>query len=234
MASETERALIAAVRARPVGWDAWLVYADWLLEQGDVRGQLIAWEHQLATGALSADERTALRRGAQALEEAQREAWLAGWTPPATCELRWRYGFLIGVRLWWRPNTDPLAALGELVAHPAASLLCELKLSSRPLRADGARALAAGNLSSLTALDLVRNKLGRDGASVLAAAESLGSLAELVLEDNRIGDDGARALAASDRLRPLTTLDLRGNDIGDDSARALRESEALRGCRVLT
>jgi uncharacterized protein (TIGR02996 family) len=39
--------LEAHLRAHPTDWERWLVYADWLTDQGDIRGQLIGWEHRL-------------------------------------------------------------------------------------------------------------------------------------------------------------------------------------------
>jgi uncharacterized protein (TIGR02996 family) len=40
--------LLARLRAHPDDQEAWLVYADWLAEQGDGRGELIALEHRAA------------------------------------------------------------------------------------------------------------------------------------------------------------------------------------------
>ena len=201
MASEVERAIVAAVRANPDDWTAWLVFADWLTERGDARGQLIAWEHQLA---VSADEQHALRQRVRALEEAQQGEWLVGWVPPPQTELEWRHGFLIGVKL--RCPTGTLAVLDALVAHPTASLLSELGLDGGDLGDDGACALAAsGSLRCLTALGLAGNGIGDDGVQALAKGD-LRSLTELDLRDNRIGADGARALAAAESLGSLTAL----------------------------
>jgi uncharacterized protein (TIGR02996 family) len=258
MPGEVERALTAAVRANPDDWAAQLVFADWLIERGDVRGRLIAWEHALATRALSADERAAVQRQIHTLEAAHREEWLAWLTLPASARLEWRCGFLIGVQLRWNART--LAALDRLVAHPVARLIKRLDLSRSHIDAAAASALAASDsLRSFTELRLPFNDIGCDGARALAGSDSLGSLATLDLGYNRIGDEGVRALAGGN-LRSLTRLNLRNNGIGDDGARALaasetlssltelnlvgnalgagvralRESESLRGCTVQT
>src|SRR5262245_56100689 len=126
MTVAVERALLASVRADPSDWDRWRVLADWLLEQGDSRGERVLLAHRLAVEALSADERAALEHRARALEEERRAAWLLGWAPPEGAELSWRHGFLVGVGLRW--NDDTLAVLDELVAHPVAALLTRLDL----------------------------------------------------------------------------------------------------------
>ena len=52
----TIEALERQLRQPSAGWEPWLVYADWLTERGDVRGQMIALAHRLAEGALGPDE----------------------------------------------------------------------------------------------------------------------------------------------------------------------------------
>jgi uncharacterized protein (TIGR02996 family) len=232
MASEVERALVAAVRAAPDRWDAWLVFADWLTEQGDARGQLIAWEHQLAVAPLSADERTVLQRQVDALARKHQEEWLTGWTPPAGARLEWCYGFLVGVRLPWDEGT--LAVLDALIAHPTAGLLAKLDLGGNDIGEDGAAALAASRvLSSLTALGLMGNGIGDLGTQALVASGSLGSLTWLDLSYNSVTDQGARALAAADSLRSLAALDLGENNIGDPGVRALAASRSLGSLTTL-
>jgi uncharacterized protein (TIGR02996 family) len=118
MSAEVEGALVAAVRARPNDWRSWLVYADWLTEQGDSRGELVALEHRLAVEALSSEERHALRARADALTEMHRESCLAALALPKGSELELHHGFVVGVRLPW--SDEALAVLDALVAHPLA------------------------------------------------------------------------------------------------------------------
>jgi uncharacterized protein (TIGR02996 family) len=47
--SEPANELEARLREAPEDEGAWLVYADWLLERGDVRGEVIRLSHQLDT-----------------------------------------------------------------------------------------------------------------------------------------------------------------------------------------
>ena len=107
MAAEVESALAAAVRADFDDWDAWRVFADWLTDRGDARGELIAIEHRLGVEALAADEQLSLQQRVHALTEAHQVEWLAGWVPPEGAELEWRCGFIVGVEL----NGHTLGAL---------------------------------------------------------------------------------------------------------------------------
>ena len=231
MTDDVERALVTAVRANPDDWDTLRVFADWLAEQGDVRGELVPLEHQLAT-ALTPDERGVLMRRIKALEEAHREAWLAGWVPPEGVRLDWRHGFVFGVRLPW--NDDTLAVLAQLLAHPVGALLTRLDLQDNGIGAEGARALASSDhLRSLQMLNLKGNGIGTDGARALAHSDTLGSLTVLSLENNGVGDEGVRALAAADNLPSLKALGLAQNGIGAEGAHALASSDNFPSLRVL-
>jgi uncharacterized protein (TIGR02996 family) len=232
MASEVGRELIARVRAAPDDWDSWRVYADWLTEEGDARGELIALEHRLLVAALSADERSALQVRAGALLGEHREAWMLGWVPPDVVRLDLRGGFLVGVWLSWGPDT--LAILADLVAHPVARVLSALDLSHNRLGKDGARALAASkSLAGLARLDLTGNGIGTVGVRALVSSEAFASLSVLCLGGNSIDDKGVRALAASAAVRSLTELDLGGNRIGPEGARELAGSAPLSGLTAL-
>src|SRR6478672_5881113 len=106
------RGLEARLRANPDDWESWLVYADWLTDQGDLRGTLIGLEHKLATAGLSEEEHRALQAQAKALAEEHQQEWLEGWSVPADAHLQWRHGFIVGVFLSWNEHTlDALEAL---------------------------------------------------------------------------------------------------------------------------
>ena len=70
-------------------WASWRVYGDWLLEQGDLRGELIAIEHRLAVsvgGELPAAEAAALRSRAHTLSREHEQEWLEGLAFPEVVE----------------------------------------------------------------------------------------------------------------------------------------------------
>ena len=97
--------------------------------------------------------------------------------------------------------------------------LTSLRLNDNRIGDEGARVLAS--LSGLTSLYLNDNQIGDEGARVLA---SLSGLTSLDLNHNQIGAEGARVLAS---LSGLTSLDLRYNQIGAEGARALSSLSGL-------
>lgn len=122
-AADPAQALRDAILANPDDAAAWLVYADWLVEQGDARGQLV---HAFAQGGDSA-----------ALLEQHQKAFLGRFAtdlePVTTIE--WHMGF-------WRSARAALSyddelpddvnglpsVIGHLLRHPSAEFLQELRL----------------------------------------------------------------------------------------------------------
>lgn len=70
-----EAALLAAIAAAPDDDRPRLIYADWLLERGEARGELIQIQIALARGGGAVDGE-ALRARERALLEAHQERWL--------------------------------------------------------------------------------------------------------------------------------------------------------------
>jgi uncharacterized protein (TIGR02996 family) len=248
--------LRAAIRQAPEDWQSWRVYGDWLLEQGDIRGELIELEHQMATQALAPEREDALWRRARAIEAEHREQWLGGWTLPAEAILHWRNGFVTGAWLPWGEQT--LVVLGELLARPVAFPFSWLDLSEnegnervheltrqlvespllRGLRRldlgfDGLQdedfhALATCPfLHELTELELGMNQLGPECARSLARSPSLRSLVRLSLGANPLRDEGVAVLAECASLCKLVELDLRHTLLGPEGAAALASSQTL-------
>lgn len=256
----SERAALEShLRHHPEDWPSWLVYADWLTDAGDARGQLIALAHRLEIERLSKHERRNLQQQASLLTQEYQREWLSRSTIPKEAELEWRHGFVVGVSLPW--DDHALRRLAEIQAHPDTHFLtrlglCDsefeakrvlalassgclrtftrLELYNNELGPKGAHALTSSEtLCALTYLGLFHSHLGDEGARILATSEGLHALIELDLSNNKLGDEGARILATSEGLRALTQLNLCANDIGPEGARVLASSEALRHCRVL-
>ena len=219
--SEVGERLVAAVRAAPGDDVAWQLYADWLQEQGDWRGEALALHLQLQ--AAPPEERRALER--RYAERYPPERCLDGLPRKHWEHLGiavWRGGFATAVTLHGAVGVRALAAL---CAHPAGRLLS--KVTVRGLRDDIAPLVEALALAQPAALDLRESQLGPDGARTLAASRPLVRLESLALSRNTFGDEGAMALAASSALPRLAQLDLRTNAIGPEGAHALAASTAL-------
>jgi uncharacterized protein (TIGR02996 family) len=126
--SATRVALEAALLADPEPRAGYEVLADWLVEQGDPHGELIAV--QLAREDRPED--MALIARERALLEAHEAGWLGGLAehglvPSPT--VAWRRGFVDRAHLPTTPQSDDSAhAYRDLIASPVALLLRELEL----------------------------------------------------------------------------------------------------------
>ena len=116
-------ALEKAILANPFSPDAWAVYGDWLAEQGDPLGELVAV--QIALGAKPDDR--ALQKKDRELRAANEEAWLGDLAGLDKDELEttWRYGFLEGVVVGndEHSDADGPETIASLLALPTARFL---------------------------------------------------------------------------------------------------------------
>ncbi len=125
--------------------DPYMVYADWLQERKDPRGQLIAVQEQLSRSPddkkLRAAESALFQtHGAYLLPEillAALKSQRRGDDPSTRCGVRWNLGFIESVRLAKTPRQqlDLVMLAQQLVGHPSASLLREIVLG--PLGTSG-------------------------------------------------------------------------------------------------
>jgi uncharacterized protein (TIGR02996 family) len=101
--------------------DAYLVYADWLIAQGDPRGELITTQHAMRAQQDPAQFMTFKKR-----EEALRTQHLASWLGPVAgfavhrLKLDWRTGFIHTARIEGPSNATEVT-LTELVKEVLAS-----------------------------------------------------------------------------------------------------------------
>lgn len=218
MSQPDRLSLEAHLRTNPDDWSAWLVYADWLTEQGDIRGQMIVWEHAL-TRPERATEHDMLKQRLYRTMLAHQPTWSAGL--PELYDLNWRSGFVS------RATVESVETALLVARHPVARLLVELSLSYIGT-ADAMVLAQSPSLRSLPSLKLIRCHIRSEGLDALASSENLRSLAALDLYGNDIGDEGAQLLARSTRLPALTELRLGSNHIHAAGAQALALSESLR------
>jgi uncharacterized protein (TIGR02996 family) len=180
-----------------------LVYADWLEDLGDPRGEFIRVQCQLANLPEGDARRPEL--------EARERELLAKYSPVWVQELQpdpagvtFRRGFVEDV------ETD-----AEFLLQQAAGLF---RLT--PLR-------------HLLVQGYQGNQLGPEGTRTLASWPQLARLQSLRLPENRVGDAGTEALAASPHVKGLLVLDLGNNHIGEEGTAALAHSPYLAGLKEL-
>jgi uncharacterized protein (TIGR02996 family) len=194
-------AFLADIVANPDDDGLRLIYADYLDEKGDPRGEFIRVQVELAR--LPNDMRTGRRRReletrqGQSLQERGQE-----WARPfrgLVADLNLRRGFVEAVATrpevfleqadaWFKAGSIRrvcfLTAMFRLarphVVHP----------SSAPLLPR----LACPHLARLSALDFTRNYLGDDGVELLAASPHLPRLKPLDVRENAIGNKARQEL----------------------------------------
>jgi uncharacterized protein (TIGR02996 family) len=234
-----ERAFLHAMLDDPDDDTVRLVYADFLEDRGNPRGELIRVQCQLAAWEPDLARRTELQRREQELIEAHATAWLGPLRADCT-DFEFRRGLLRvtmpvprflrrrsakGMRqLLSRAGVETVRLTGtgeELAALPGAPPLgavTSLDLSGNQLDDDFIRALSQSpHLGALTRLDLSNNQIG-NGVQGLHHSPLRERLTRLDLRNNRITSNGAVALLASGREFPHCRPDLRGNDLGRESA----------------
>jgi uncharacterized protein (TIGR02996 family) len=159
---ERER-LLSAIAADPDAIENWLVYADWLTDRGDPRGELIVLE--LAIETSTANEEAVERHRALLRDET---AWLSPRLEAESHHLQltlWR-GFIREAEVFGpRDDLPTRETLAALFADPHACLLRTLALSRHVQLLDGVRS------------DVVRElRLDPRGARELPLADTLPSL----------------------------------------------------------
>jgi len=102
MTSSTGQALEAAILANPDDLGAHAAYADWLIEQGDPRGEFIQVQLALEDPKVPSQERLTLKRREKALMKAHGREWLGALAPFLWSSKSW-FADLTGL-LWGKKD----------------------------------------------------------------------------------------------------------------------------------
>ncbi len=211
-----------------------LVYADWLLEHGNARGELIQVQCRLAKRLGDA---RALAKREQQLLHVHEHAWLAPLRPFIR-SWKWRRGFLERASVDWEQPADALQTLalvplerlqllgsvptlGRAAPHPTVE---HFDCSHAGLRRDELRVLDTAFFAKARVLDLTGN--GDAEVAELARCR-LPALERLNLEHCRVTDEALTALAAAPFFPQLTHLHL-GADAPLRSLAPLAAAKALK------
>jgi uncharacterized protein (TIGR02996 family) len=218
----TDEGFLEAILADPADEAVRLIYADWLEERGDPRGEFIRVQCELARLPYGSPRRPGLEKREWQLYRTRGADWrlvLPEWARKWSV---FRRGFVEDVQV----NAGAFLQ-GADVLFRSAPIRCAQLSAAAPLVAELA---ALPWLGQLVTLDLANNALGNGGARALAGSPRLARLQALYLGGNDIGDRGAEALAASPYLGGLQTLHLGGNPLGAAGRGALltRFGAALR------
>ncbi|MCU0699327.1 MAG: TIGR02996 domain-containing protein [Myxococcaceae bacterium] len=225
------------------------VYADWLLERGDARGELIAVQTELARGGLVDARRLELEAREVSLLSEHGARWLGRLASDAV-RASFARGFLDALTvldvssLFDADETlrrEPVRQLvfmtrqrldvARVLTLPWVSRLRALEFSAshelRPaLNLEGlSTLLGTRRLRGLTSLGFHGQALGDDGMALLArdGPHAFPSLVELAVTRDRVSAVGLRALARTRWFAGLERLSLDGNELGPDGAAELAD-----------
>lgn len=202
--------------------EAWLVYADALLADGDVRGDLVRLELEHAAAPNDNQRKRRLHVEARTLIKQHEATWRGGLSEDAT--VSWKHGFVTGVWLPWEP--DSVASLARFVNGPHARLLGTVgfRWDRRPddaLAQTLVKELAALSLPTVRTLALAYVGLSQETVQALAQVKCLPTLRHLDLRYAELGDAGLSALLDDAPLTQLTHLSLQKNGLTALSATRL-------------
>jgi len=231
-----------------------LIYADWLEERGEARGEFIRVQIHRATLAPDSPAHLALLTREKELLAQHEQDWLGPLRLPGT---HWEFqrGFVEkgAIPFWEFPlhaeqlfaqaplrhlrflginhavswRDDDWRKLAQLAQSPYMARPIGLSfsgLNDRALRL----LLDSPHLRSLRELDLESNRLSEEAIRALAGANHLTQLARLNLSYNPIGDLGAQLLAGAPRLPALQDLTLTHCAIRADGMHALAQGSLVK------
>jgi uncharacterized protein (TIGR02996 family) len=129
----TDAELVRAILENPDDDSAYLVYADWLMAQGDPRGELIVLQHDADEAERA--RKPALKRAANAHLEKHAKHFLGPLADfkGGTSHVTWRYGFARKVTLDWnsarrRKENDAVDLVAEILQHPTFTFVIEMQI----------------------------------------------------------------------------------------------------------
>ena len=246
MISDDERVFLRQIADRPGDDAPRLIFADWLDDRDDPRGEMIRL--QLAASRLAADHPdaptidTAIQLKLPLVERLWGEhlAGLAtGWSLrnglPECLTISAVELARTGPKVFeWLPIQrvrleSPLTHFPQLCVLPIFQRIRELDLCGTGVSPADLQSLSrVGHLKRLRILNLSFNGLTNDSLEILARLPALSSLVELSLNDNEdVSTHGIRAIAESQTLVSLRSLDLGGNRLGEHAVAWLVEGPAL-------
>ncbi|MFO0810388.1 MAG: TIGR02996 domain-containing protein [Gemmataceae bacterium] len=243
-----DEAFLAAILAHPDDDLPRLVYADWLDDRGDPRGEFIRLEIELERDLLRYDAAAKARLARiHELLESNGDVWFANVAGVASDFSHWR-GFVDTITLESSAflrhgadilDRDPIRQVRlsgawedaeRLAESPLLGRVRELSLRENYLRnLEATIILESPHLHDLLWLDLAGNRFDYRAIEIAAGCRHLASLKTLILSHNNVGSNGTAALARSEALRRLTSLSLSHAHVGPVGIDALTYQSMLEG-----
>lgn len=217
--------------AVPDDAEAWQVFADRLLDSGDLRGELVRLRQAISAPWL---RDSALRHRLRELEPSLGSAWVTELPNlPVGWSFGWRDGFAVVLRARLEEGAELSglpALLTEVRSRPAGLLCARLELHGALAEVQlRTLAMALDLPVRVVGLGLTETQLERHGLAMLGERRGRVPLRELRLAGRAITPD---ALAGSPLVDGLDHLGVTGRPLGDAVGR-LAERGAFRAVRRL-
>ncbi len=211
-----ELAFVEEIRAHPEDDDRRLVYADYLEDEGDARGELIRTQIELQHLPVAAPQRVSLMRREDELLAAYGDQWLE--------PLRRLGAQGLSIRCFQRGLIERVrTSAHDFVKNAQALCAAAPALHCVELREPASAAAQLNKMvwpTQLTGLDLGAANVSEELVETLSNALWTPQLCELNLQFNQLGDRGASALATWN-CPALRVLKLGMNNIGATGLTAL-------------
>lgn len=210
----TEAAFVKAILAEPDDEPLRLIFADWLEERGDPRGEFIRVQCELA------------HQPSEALILREAELLLVygpDWAGPIADiaeEIEFYKGFVDKVTLTPQAFLDDAELLFELAPIRHVHFYRRNHITTNEV----AELMLSPHLGRLAGFQLNSDRgICDHSVGILASSRRLSRLACLDLSNNWITNDGARLLAESPHLDDVRTVRLERNPIGKTGKTVLRQ-----------
>ncbi len=246
-----DREFLDEILRWPDNLAARLIYADWLEERGEPRGEFIRVQCELERIGEDSLRGQQLARRAQELLVEHETAWVEPLLPVVK---RWRFrrGFVEVVKMSMRNfvrhgdvlfQSFPVRTVfftgnrqefAPVIESPNLARLTQINLNGCEIESSEVEGLVRrASLDRLIGLDLRQNSVDEDGVRTLAGSNKFSKLENLNLTENHIGDRGAEWIAGSASLARIARLSLRLCDLTERAAFAFASSPMLASLRRL-
>jgi uncharacterized protein (TIGR02996 family) len=244
-------AMLRLVNSSPEQDGPRLIYADWLAERGDPRGEFIRIQCELARLPAADARRTELQVRADALLKIHQNEWARGLKGQVSGYRFYRgfvetifidaLSFLQSAERIFREAPirhvhllDVDVHVGAIARSPLLERLTGLTIFASHAGDQVARAVASSErVRNLRELNLGRNRIGDDGVAALVQSATLANLTNLDLSENNLAEAAAFSLASTGNLASLSSLNLDHNFIGTSGAHALLTTDRLPSLHAL-
>lgn len=240
---------LSAITLHPCDMDARLIYADYLEEQGDPRGEFIRIQCELASPSDDLDRREVLDRRQEQLRSVHERKWVQSLRDKVT-SWTFRCGFVESVEVsadQFLRHADSIFAatpirsltvtavsslMDRIAAHPRIAELEGLHLERSELSVMDTQCIARVPFQRLVSLRLSSCRLVDDSFLPLLDLK-VPSLKDADFSANRLRNQSFTALSLSRAFHGITELNVMANEIRQTGAQQFARSKGFADLQLL-